>query len=1138
MRSMLVLCLAVLAMTVAVGCAGNGQSPVAPSSEQPALTGSAQVEQAAPNTSQGHALLGYWECAVDPETGMVEFVPLRTSEFHFNMVPILEAGMNITLVNPPTLESGVLHANIALHHPFSGKNNLSGFDVKGILITEGSEAGFGNPDLRIAGPYQTRLLNADGFARWWNPAEFLHEGMTGYSPGKLGTFMDPAKAATLNGYKLYADGFAMEANLSELDPASRAFFQAGSVNSRHFEISLASGLKFNYAVDCSWAAPNPNPPVNLPDDFPPEANQAEPWYIQVDEWNNTLWYQGGDFGGNVNYKITVHDWQGVADLGKLSIQCPGLFNLVANEPDSTTEFTASYHFDITLPELTSADPLDVLITVETPGDYFPALTGVDKPLRGYQRHITSVANFNPVFNKPPVALMVATTPTDILADESVSFDGSDSYDPDGFISQYLWDFNGDGVYGDSYTGPAESPTHVFKDAGDFMAKLKVRDNSTGATISEPVEIHVTLDTNTPPFAVAEATTPTHILEDLTVSFDGSASYDLDGTVVDWKWDFNGDGDYNDAYTGDMQTPTALYADPGTYYADLKVIDNESGWGVLDTKITIIVDDVPNVLPTAAAVATTSTDIDACGSVTFDASGSTDTDGTIESYQWDFDGDGIYGDLYDSGTDVNPTKIFTTDGAWDVDLKVVDNEGGEDTLDTPIAVTVTNIPPIASAEATTPTDILTFESVTFSASASSDPDCQDIASYLWDFNGDDVFGDPYDSGTDENPTIIYDTQGEFNVSLKVTDGNGAEDTTDSPILVSVSNHPPTACAEITTPWPYWWETDIEFSASCSEDLDGSIISYEWDLDADGSYEKTGETASYYFAEAGQHQMQLRVTDNEGASSLLDTPLSFWIWDDTNQPPIINSVNHSRTTSLQNSTAEAVTLGVDFDDVAPPGDTHTYLWTCDYGSFDDATSATPVWTPPNQVVDCDITVVVTDAQGMFDDGTCHQWVTHWTVKSNPNSPNGTDIVPYTMKEAMTDLMIDPSTFKFPEVQPNGNVIYVNFWATWCPYCIQELPDLAQLYALYHGGDYVHIMVDVGESESTVENWINTHPDDKADYWLLDPSNAYFNLTNNWNGDSGGIPQHVIFDRDGNCRGSVLGGIHSVGISILTQYIDELY
>ncbi|MFH1675956.1 MAG: PKD domain-containing protein [bacterium] len=75
-------------------------------------------------------------------------------------------------------------------------------------------------------------------------------------------------------------------------------------------------------------------------------------------------------------------------------------------------------------------------------------------------------------------------------------------------------------------------------------------------------------------------------------------------------------------------------------------------------------------------------------IEFDASGSYDPDGgSIVSYEWDFDGDGTYGDPYNAGTDENPIKIFTDFGTYEIDVLVTDDEGATDTLDVKLTLSI-------------------------------------------------------------------------------------------------------------------------------------------------------------------------------------------------------------------------------------------------------------------------------------------------------------------------------------------------------------------------------------------------------------------------------------------------------------------
>jgi peroxiredoxin len=55
-------------------------------------------------------------------------------------------------------------------------------------------------------------------------------------------------------------------------------------------------------------------------------------------------------------------------------------------------------------------------------------------------------------------------------------------------------------------------------------------------------------------------------------------------------------------------------------------------------------------------------------------------------------------------------------------------------------------------------------------------------------------------------------------------------------------------------------------------------------------------------------------------------------------------------------------------------------------------------------------------------------------------------------------------------NGKVVAVNFWATWCPYCVEEMPELEKAaQKLKEGGDAVLLTIDVQESPDEVKKFI---------------------------------------------------------------------
>ena len=324
---------------------------------------------------------------------------------------------------------------------------------------------------------------------------------------------------------------------------------------------------------------------------------------------------------------------------------------------------------------------------------------------------------------------------------------------------------------------------------------------------------------------------------------------------------------------------------------------------------------------------------------------------------------------------------------------------------------------------------------------------------------------------------------------------------------------------------------------STDPDGidDIISREWDFsynEADGfQTDSTDANPTHSYSEEGSYSVQLRVTDRSGLTDMLEQPILITVGG--TQILEIASVFHSRTTSETGNNDESVLLRVEFTPPAPSPDTLTYSWTCPYGSFDNPASPTPTWTPPNQVVQCEISVEVNDDLGSFDSATVNQWVTSYPVIENASAPD--NLIPSQTLNTAPSGTLDPSSLVFPSTLPDGNVVYINYWATWCGYCIIELPDLQEMYDGYSGEDLQWLLINLGESLAVVSNFRNANPYTPS-YWVLDENNSYFNIIRGWNDGSTGLPQHALFDRDGRCRWSKIGGLLQ-GTEELEAAIDEL-
>ena len=176
----------------------------------------------------------------------------------------------------------------------------------------------------------------------------------------------------------------------------------------------------------------------------------------------------------------------------------------------------------------------------------------------------------PPDNKPPIADAGGPYFTDV--DQQVQFDSSGSYDPDGTIAFYRWNF-GDG----SSDILEENPIHIYKSAMEYQVTLTIIDNN-GSSASSTTYVSVGTSENDPPVAkinnlLETAKTGNRIL------FDASESYDPDGDTLDFLWEF---GDGHHSYD---ENTTYRYSSPGTYTITLTVSDGEYN-DVATTIITI------------------------------------------------------------------------------------------------------------------------------------------------------------------------------------------------------------------------------------------------------------------------------------------------------------------------------------------------------------------------------------------------------------------------------------------------------------------------------------------------------------------------------------------------------------------------
>jgi len=321
----------------------------------------------------------------------------------------------------------------------------------------------------------------------------------------------------------------------------------------------------------------------------------------------------------------------------------------------------------------------------------------------------------------------------------------------------------------------------------------------------------------PPELVADANGPYSGVAGESIQFTGSASGGVE--PYSWSWDF-GDGN-----TSDEQNPTHTYSTSGNYTVTLTVTDSCSLTTDTDTTWA-------QVNPALEADANGPYSGTICDAIQFTGSAT----GGIPpyTYHWDF-GDGNTSD------EQNPTHQYTTPGNYTVVLTVTDDVGHTDDDVTYASV----VHPDVEADANGPYSGEPGTPIQFTGSASGG--CPPY-SWSWDF-GDGG------SSNEQNPTHTYSTQGNYTVTLTVTDDMGytGVDTTWVEITVELR-------ANADGPYSAKVGEDISFTGSAT----GGVPPYSWSWDFGDGGSSNEQNPVHAYDTEGVYTVTLTVTDSNGDS----------------------------------------------------------------------------------------------------------------------------------------------------------------------------------------------------------------------------------------------------------------------------------
>ncbi|MEK6921974.1 MAG: PKD domain-containing protein, partial [Nanoarchaeota archaeon] len=423
--------------------------------------------------------------------------------------------------------------------------------------------------------------------------------------------------------------------------------------------------------------------------------------------------------------------------------------------------------------------------------------------------------------------------------DSIAFDGTGSEFGGGAVT-FAWDFENDGTIDST----EEDPTYTYTAEGTYDVTLTVTDDEGDIdTCTTTATITALIINAAPDVDCSVLPTTGTVDEEITLTVDAT---DSDGTIAQYDWDF-GDGT-TDSTTTDSTIYTYTRAD--TYTVTVQVTDDAGETAQCTQDITISEEITENEAPIAdCSLIPTSAEV--LEDITFDGSGSSDSDGTIANYEWDFG----YLDPSGNSMGVSGFTLSTTQfgyaeaGTYTVTLTVTDDDGATGSCTEDITISeATDLPAIAVASAS-PTSGEPTLWVEFSSAGSSG---NEPLSYYWTFSDGG-------SSTAANLGHYYHSEGTYTATLTVTDADGDTDSDTVTITVAdeleniASRHYYVDGIALSNDGRVQAGDDIELwvGAENIAGIDKSAVTFNAIIQELGIYETSGE----FDLDAGESEVQV-------------------------------------------------------------------------------------------------------------------------------------------------------------------------------------------------------------------------------------------------------------------------------------------
>lgn len=468
---------------------------------------------------------------------------------------------------------------------------------------------------------------------------------------------------------------------------------------------------------------------------------------------------------------------------------------------------------------------------------------------------------------PPKLFIGDFTNDTVCLNSPTQFNGTIAQTPGS--NTWNWDF------GDGNTSTVQNPTHTYSSSGTYTTVLIIEnDQGCSDTVTKDVIVYDN------PIASFIYTDTCHNANSV---FTNNSTINLPDVITNYTWDFG------DQQNSTQENPTHLYTNHNTYNVKLTITSDKGCKDSLIQTTTIFPNPIADFSVTSG-----------CIDSTHFTDNSSIPNGTIDTWQWDFNDGG-------QSNSQHPAHFYSTiNQNFAPTLIVTSNHGCKDTT---TGTTVRY--PFPQINFTYTPDCF-YDTIIFNNTTTIETPGS-ITSWVWNF------GDGTALNTNQHPNHLYQQDGTYTVTLIASSTNGC--VKDSSMLIEVYPKPVANFSNTTVCENFDLTTFTDLSTVSS----GSVSSFEWDF-AYANNTSAVPNPTFNYDTAGVYNVSLIVTTNYNCKDTIVIPVT------VHPKPIADM--------LANVTEGCSPICVDFtDNSTTPSNSGLTNWNWDFNNGENSTEASP-------------------------------------------------------------------------------------------------------------------------------------------------------------------------------------------------------